>query len=381
MIPRGAVRSHARTHALAGGVAASSERSSPNLTAMSDDAAAAAAAAKREARKRKILERGGDRLSRITHTGRGKDYEGLESTPVKTMPTVETTHTSSDVAVSEPQPVRLPSEIIGTKAPASVAPSPALAEGDPADPIAQMLASLQQGSEGGGMPNDPMAMLQQLMSATKSQAGMPPQVPGMSLAESARMERTMRRVRLWQATLVFLFAFYIVFSSIFSHATHPGITGRTLPTDASHGFARDTFFRQWASLARKYTPMSEWLSADDPSVFPWGALRTPMDSMRPYIGDAVVDGEWPAWPVFWVFASMEIGLQGIRLAMLQRRPAALPGRLSTIASRYAPAPLRSILPLGASLLSLLSSLVDDLCILLFAIGLGVLFCHVWAPTA
>ena len=40
------------------------------------------AAAKREERKRRILEKGSSRLSRITNTGRGKDYEGLDTSSV-----------------------------------------------------------------------------------------------------------------------------------------------------------------------------------------------------------------------------------------------------------------------------------------------------------
>ena len=38
---------------------------------------------KRQARRKRILERGGDRLSRITSTGRGEDYEGLDATPIQ----------------------------------------------------------------------------------------------------------------------------------------------------------------------------------------------------------------------------------------------------------------------------------------------------------
>ena len=72
---------------------------------------------------------------------------------------------------------------------------------------------------------------------------------------------------------------------------------------------------------------------------------------------------------------MEMGLQGVRLAMLQRMPVSLPGGLKSVISVYAPGIQRLLTP-ALTLLSLASSLVDDLCILLFAIGTGVLFCHV-----
>ena len=71
-----------------------------------------------------------------------------------------------------------------------------------------------------------------------------------------------------------------------------------------------------------------------------------------------------------------IGLQGVRIAMLQRAPVSLPGTLDSVVSMYAPG-VRSLLTPLLTMGSLASSLVDDLCILLFAIGLGVLFCHVW----
>ena len=64
------------------------------------------------------------------------------------------------------------------------------------------------------------------------------------------------------------------------------------------------------------------------------------------------------------------------VAMLQRAPVSLPGTLDSVVSMYAPG-VRSLLTPLLTMGSLASSLVDDLCILLFAIGLGVLFCHVW----
>lgn len=350
------------------------------VTAMSDDAAA-----KREARKRRILEKSRDRLSRITNTGRGKDYEGLDTKPIPAMPSPGISDTADTLTGPTPS-----AALKNEEPPAH----------DASDPFTSMMAAMQSrmgaqeqgsgasrgadGSNDSNMPSDPMALMQQLLSGS----GM--QQPGamnngagdasnpqtmVQVKEARRIERSVRRVKLLQATLVFLFAFYIVFSSIFSHAHDTGLTGRSIPTESMSEFSRESFQKQWASLAWEYTPISAWLSKDDPSVFPWGALRTPLDSLRPYIGHETLGKELPSWPIFWVFVSMEMGLQGVRLAMLQRMPVSLPGGLKSVISVYAPSIQRLLTP-ALTLLSLASSLVDDLCILLFAIGTGVLFCHV-----
>lgn len=332
---------------------------------MSDDAAA-----RREARKRRILEKSGDRLSRITNTGRGKDYAGLDTAPV-------TPRADSAPAAAPPQPAPAAPVVAAT---AATAPSekPSAPADDDQDALARMLASMQARMGPGGAPADgapaPMALMQQLLGQAGG-AGAPAPAPSSDVAYTQRM---VRRMRLVQATLVFALAFYVVFSSIFSHAHDTGLTGRSLPTDAGTQFARDSYRQQWASLAQAYTPTSAWLSADDPALFPWKGVQGPLAALRPFVSHGMLDGAWPSWPVFWVFVSLEIGLQGVRLAMLQRVPAALPRGMHSVVSLYAP----QLLPLAGPVLgvaSLASALLDDLCILLFAIGTGVLFCQAWAP--
>lgn len=337
------------------------------------------AAAKREARKRRILEKGGDRLSRLTNTGRGKDYEGLDTSPVaqRVMPREAPAVTTNATATSTT------TEHVVER---SAAP-----EGD--DPFASMMAAVQarMGAEapGGTMPTDPFALMQQVlnrgaqadpMAGAAGAASASSTLMQQASAEMRTAERSVRRLRLVQATLVFAFAFYIVFSSIFSHSHDTGLTGRSIQTDTMDEFARDTHMKQWASLAWEYTPSGSWLSKHDPTYFPWGAIRAPLETVRPYLGtyaqSAWLEQDLPTWSVFWVFVTMEMGLQGIRLALLQRMPATLPGPLDSVVSLYAPG-LKSMLVPAASLMSLVSALVDDLCILLFAIGLGIVFCQVW----
>ena len=342
------------------------------------------AAAKREERKRRILEKGSSRLSRITNTGRGKDYEGLDTSSV-TPPRMPTSDSKEAPAIV--------SNATATATRSKDITESSQVQGETEnDQFTSMLAAVQarMGNEapGGTMPKDPLALMQQVMGrglqtdavAGAAHAAGASRVSPAQTTEVAHMHRSVQRIRLVQATLVFVFAFYIVFSSIFSHSHNTGLTGRSIPTDSMDKFSRDSFMRQWASLAWEYTPITAWLSKDDPSVFPWGALRTPLDWLRPYLGMAGesqwFDAELPAWPIFWVFVSMELGLQGVRIAMLQRAPVSLPGTLDSVVSMYAPG-VRSLLTPLLTMGSLASSLVDDLCILLFAIGLGVLFCHVW----
>ena len=345
------------------------------------------AAAKREERKRRILEKGSSRLSRITNTGRGKDYEGLDTSSV-TPPHMPTSDSKEAPAIV--------SNATATATRSTDITESSQVQGEREnDQFTSMLAAVQarmsNEAPGGTMPKDPLALMQQVMGRglqTDAVAGAA-NAAGASRASSAQttevahVQRSVQRIRLVQATLVFVFAFYIVFSSIFSHSHNTGLTGRSIPTDSMDKFSRDSFMRQWASLAWEYTPITAWLSKDDPSVFPWGALRTPLDWLRPYLGMAGespwFDAELPAWPIFWVFVSMELGLQGVRIAMLQRAPVSLPGTLDSVVSMYAPG-VRSLLTPLLTMGSLASSLVDDLCILLFAIGLGVLFCHVWTQS-
>ncbi|WFD03761.1 hypothetical protein MOBT1_002455 [Malassezia obtusa] len=298
---------------------------------------------KREARRKRILERGGDRLSRITNTGRGEGYVGLDS-----------------------EPVRVPKRD-------DPAPAPAADAASGANAFAEMLAAMRGKGPAG---QDPMAFMQNLLSQSASAAGEPhamPSVPEVSPATLRRAERLDRRMRLVQTSVVLLFSLYIVFGSILAEAP-PGILGRLFPTRAVEHHVGHSYRRQWASLAQQYTPMSAWISAEDPSVFPWGALRTPLDYLSPYLGAAVHPANLPRWPVFWVFFTLEIALLGVRIAMQQQLPAAPPTGLGSVLAVWAPNAVEFATPL-LSAVSLVSALVDDLAILLFAIGAGVLFCH------
>ncbi|WFC97181.1 hypothetical protein MBRA1_003847 [Malassezia brasiliensis] len=320
---------------------------------------------KREARRKRILERGGDRLSRITHTGRGEGYVGLDATPVQVPK-------HNDSPEAEPKAL--------AEAARTAAAAPAGADANvtkrSGDPFAEMMAAMQGKSAG---TQDPMALMQELLGRTAGAASDPhamPSVPDVPAATLRRAERLDRRMRLVQSTIVLLFSLYIVFGSIFSEAP-PGILGRLFPTAAAvQAHEAHTYRRQWAALAQHFVPISEWISVEDPSVFPWGALRSPLDALHPSLGAALHPANLPRWPVFWVFFTMEVALVGMRIAVQQQLPAAPPTGLGSVVRLWAPALVEFVTPL-LSAVSVASALVDDLCILLFAIGAGVLFCQLF----
>lgn len=310
-------------------------------------------AEKREARRRRILAKGGDRLSKIVNTGRGEDYVGLDTKPV---PEKENT---ADAAA--------PSAVSTATAAAAGAPPSA---GTQPDPLTAMMESLQRPALDSDT-TDPTALLRSMLQGASGPAPAPEPVNAVAVARAQRFDR---RLRLAQISAVFAFAFYIVFASIFAPVAEVGITGRSLEHAAGEAFSRHSFLSQWASLARTHTPLAAWLSHHDPSLFPWGALRTPLDAVRPYVGAPDVSS-LPSWPVFWVFVSLEVALQGVRISLLLQLPVPPPGTLSRLVGTYAPGLLPYVTP-ALSALAFANSMVDDICVLLFAIGVGIFFSHV-----
>ncbi|PKI82894.1 hypothetical protein MVES1_003651 [Malassezia vespertilionis] len=318
-------------------------------------------AAKREARKRRILGRGGDRLSRITNAGRGADYELIDNAPM--MPKMP----SEAADINDDPPETLP-----------FAPPQTMLAGAPEamngmhppqdDPLAQLMAAMQ--GQGGGAP-DMMNMMQQMMSGMGSKDA-PQGMQGASTAHREQSEAVDKRLRLVQYSVVFIFAFYLVIAHLFVKPK-VGIAGRAVDVPETHAFQRSSYLQQWASLAWEYTPSHAWQSSEDLSMFPWRAMQHPLDKYGHYVGlDSKVLGVLPTWPVYYVFFTLEVALQGMRIVMLQRFPASPSGRIAGILQVWAPA-LLPYVTLALSLASLVSSMVDDMCILLFAIGLGVLF--------
>ncbi|KAI3623432.1 hypothetical protein CBS14141_003693 [Malassezia furfur] len=310
---------------------------------------------KREARRKRILERGGDRLSRITHTGRGEGYVGLDATPVQARKHDDPPEVGArGRRTRQTRPARAAAAARGADAHVTKRPG---------DPFAEMMAAVQGKSCSAARRAPP---------ATRTRCRACRRVPAATLRRAERLDR---RLRLVQSTVVLLFALYIVFGSIVSEAP-PGILGRLFPTAAVEAHEAHTYRQQWAALAQRFVPISEWISVEDPSVFPWGALRSPLDALHPALGAALHPANLPRWPVFWVFFTMEVALVGMRIAMQQQLPAAPPTGLGSVLRLWAPGLVEFVTPL-LSVASVASALVDDLCILLFAIGAGVLFCHLF----
>ncbi|WFD30012.1 hypothetical protein MSPP1_001025 [Malassezia sp. CBS 17886] len=331
-------------------------------------------AAKREERRRRILERGSDRLSRITGTGRGEDYDLLDASTQGGV--------AAGVAAAPGGEARgaAPKATVADGAEEALAHVREDATAMMPDAFTSMLADMQAraGDAATDQPApDAVQMMQQILGRGMTEMQHPMSAPTQAAVPPAALERAARvdrRLRLGQSVIVSLFAFYLVFSSIFHATENAPIVGRALEKEASGAFAQDSFFKQWAALAYEYTPINAWLSGNDPRVFPWGALQTPFDTLRPYLGARAHVDSLPSWPVFWVFFSLEVALQGIRFAMMERFPATPPSGVASALMLYAPQLVSYLSPVLA-FANLASAMVDDVCILIFAIGVGILFCQ------
>ncbi|KAK0548610.1 hypothetical protein OC845_003479 [Tilletia horrida] len=301
-----------------------------------------AAKSRREARKAKILGAGSDRLAKITRTGRGAEAETLyPSTP----PPAPKPHTpSSPSAVTGP--------LIEDDDPVELPPPPPAGEFDFASIMARLQQHQQQtgGAEGsGGLPID----INQLLALTGMQP--PPgsadgaQQPGVHPQAQPPAPRTKldKTFDLLRALTMIAFAFLAV-SSLFSR---PSASSSISPTAVTTDDHQAHLLQRWASLA--YRKPAEW-----------EAQFFQMESFG--ITSSTV-------PIFWLFISVEIALQSSRILLFSHRPP--PPSILTTALSILPLPpaLSSLIRTGASYLTLLSALLNDLAIVIFGVGLTILW--------
>ena len=128
-------------------------------------------AEKREARRQRILAKGGDRLSKIVNTGRGEDYVGLDTKPVP-----EKDNTVDAAA---------PSAVSTATAAAAGAPPSA---GTQPDPLTAMMESLQRQAPGSDT-TDPTALLRSMLQGASGPAPAPEPVNAVAVARAQRFER------------------------------------------------------------------------------------------------------------------------------------------------------------------------------------------------
>ncbi|KAE8270399.1 hypothetical protein A4X09_0g1954 [Tilletia walkeri] len=355
--------------------------STPTTPAASSSADAAKA--RREARKAKILGSGSDRLARITRTGRGGEAETLYPS---TSPSGTDIGGARSAGVFDEEPLGGP--LAQYDDPIDVGPGGGGGGGGLGGgmmggfggfgggeggggggfDIASMMARLQQqaggaGGEGGpgGLPFD----LNQLLAAAGMSApggaggggpGMPPppgsaQPPQQAASGRTTLDKTFDLLR---ALTMMVFAFLAV-SSLFSRpssTTASFITGEKQPgVLASQDDHQAHLLQRWASLA--YRKPAEWES----QFFQ-------MESFG-FTGSTV--------PIFWLFISVEIALQSTRILLFRKQPPP-PSFLNTILN-FLPLPpqLTSLIRTGASYISLVSALANDLAIVLFGVGMTIIF--------
>ncbi|CAD6889816.1 unnamed protein product [Tilletia laevis] len=355
----------------AAAAAATTEAPASNPTSgTSTPTPADAAKARREARKAKILGSGSDRLARITRTGRGGEAEMLyPSSP----PSISRARSSS-VLDDEPlgAPLAAASQYddpvdVGPGGPGGPGPGGEVGgfggfggfgggEGGGFD-IGSMMARLQQQAggdgEGGGMPFD----INQLLAAAGiappggDGSGMPPQAgsgkPGQQGGAAGRtsLDKTFDLLR---ALTMIAIAFFAV-SSLFSRPSSSSFEKQGIVNSQDDHQAH--LLQRWASLA--YRKPAEWES----QFFQMESFGFTSSTV----------------PIFWLFISVEIALQSTRILLFRNRPAP-PSILNTILN-FLPLPpqLTSLIRTGASYIGLVSALANDLAIVLFGVGLTIIW--------
>ncbi|PWN44505.1 hypothetical protein IE81DRAFT_321118 [Ceraceosorus guamensis] len=318
------------------------------------------AAARRAARKARILGSGTDRLARITKTGRGDEASTLYP------PTSPSSSSSRGIAPN-------------LSAEADEHP-------DPEEIDLAQLARLQAG-EGGAMSVNPFASpragqthLNDAQSPGQGQQGLPPGFPqlpaGMELPPGmadmfaqfqAAMaggggppgssgeagaqtstppvapsgSRTVERIFGLTRVLIFAaFGAYLVAPLLHAHRA-------VLAGEGEAHHVNGGALLHWARLGY-----------ERPS--PWDAGTFGLEELG--LGGI---------PVFYLFLTLEIGLQSARIMLMRHRPP--PPSLLQRFSPLLPPALSSILLTGSQYLTLLNAFINDLAVVIFVMGVGILW--------
>ncbi|KAL9934899.1 hypothetical protein V8E36_005975 [Tilletia maclaganii] len=384
------------------GTAADSGASTPSTPAD-------AAKARREARKAKILNSGTDRLARITRSGRGADAEMLYPSSPTTATGAGSSSSSAAAAAAACTGGDAGSAAVRTSLPAGARSSfldeeplggPLAGASRADDPFglgpgagfgagggpfgvgggggeggfdfASVLARLQQhaaaqggaaGEEGaapgGGLPFDLNQLLAVAGLAGGGGAGLPPGAgptgkPGAPQPPAAQpvaqgrsaLDKSFDLIR----TLIMIAFAFLSVSSLVSRPTTNLITGEKADI-VSHDDHQAHLLQRWASLA--YRKPAEWES----QFFQ-------MENFGFHTGTV---------PIFWLFVSVEVALQSTRILLFRNKPQP-PSIFNTILN-FVPLPpqLVQLIRTGASYIGLLSALLNDLAIVLFGVGLTIIW--------
>ena len=341
---------------------------------------AEAARLKRETRKARILGKGSDRLARITNTGRGEGASAYldASTPLSG---VRPSSSTSAPIASDDDPLEVDVSQLPTissdnfkQSHAGAFPSDNVQDQDSQQPYPPNLmeALMQQMMQGGGgLPGGPGAPpgaegndmgIPPQFAALMQNFGMGPGGPSGQAKGPATAIKTKgiteRAFDLLQAILVLFLAVWAAKSSLFTADHTPAVppsvsdtSSATLPAFAS---GTNTLHR-WARLGYERPSPSEWVQSPAPSL---GSLSL---------------ATLPLLPPFWIFISLEILLQSVRIVLFSNRTPAPPSMLGMLASALPIPNLQLSIRLVSKYFALANALLNDLAILVFVLGMAILW--------
>lgn len=347
--------------------------------------AAEAARLKREARKARILSKGSDRLARITNTGRGEGasaYLNDNAIPSSAAASpAKAAATAVGARAEDDDPLEVDISTLPRGMPrGEEATNPFAmfggggAEGGQQDPMAALMAMMQGGGGGpfGGGPGGPpgaggqqpdMSGLPPQLAAMMQQFGAGAGGPGGANAPSITATQckplTERAFDMLQAFLVLALAVLAAKSSLFDtdhSSVVPAALSDTLEKTSLTSSATSTLSR-WAKLA--YAP---------PSPSEWSSPLSPSSSSLSFLPSS-----FSALPLFYIFLTLEITLQALRIAIFSRKTPAPPSMLSTLTMMLPIPNLGLAIKLVSKYLALVNAFVNDVSLLVFVFGVAVLW--------
>ncbi|GJE99758.1 hypothetical protein PsYK624_160290 [Phanerochaete sordida] len=303
------------------------------------------AAAKAEARRKAILNRGADRLAKLTTSARGEDSPVYSSPdpPLAPLPT-HSTNVRQFLGEDTPTPP------IQSRTASNSRPAPFASQPDPSvwsDEQQQQLMNALMGAARGASPSfpsqqpqsvdalpedNPLAALMSMMPPAGGQggAGMPPGMvpPGANMFGQPPAQRKPKTLLQKLLPIVHLIAGWALLA-YFVFWKEPQAFEAQPHTSAAEGSA----WRRWAELG--------WRRPEDV----WGVQFVPF---------------------FWAFTTLTIVLHSWRI--FQGLDPVQPPMLLSLALPHLPAPLPSIIINGMKYMQIGSVFFDDIAVLLFGVG-------------
>ncbi|KAN0061649.1 hypothetical protein ACQY0O_006576 [Thecaphora frezii] len=237
--------------------------------------------------------------------------------------------------------------------------------GMPANPMEVLVAMLQgQGGPGGGAgaqgaPNLKGVPLQ-LAATLQGMPGLGGAASGSaSAAGGAQAPLTALRTKTWterlfdlQAALVVVLAVYFARTSVFT--TDPTLLSPD-PIAPTASLSSTSLLHRWARLGYATPSYSDWTSP----LLPCSSRGS---------------GSVAALPLFWLFLTLQVALQAMRIVLCSRKAPQQPASMLGMLASLVPIPnLHTYTSLMAKCVELANAVVDDLAVVVFGFGLSVLW--------